>query len=125
MLDPFGFHTTYVPFYSKKTILAGYSFRLMAMFSNIINSDLYTYILYFIFGGLFILFTYHLLRFAVNGITAYLFYSLHAFFSFLAYINVVEAGFIHTFSEKLGFNTFTKEYFTTIYNVLYALCIMN
>lgn len=84
-----------------------------------IENETYTSILDFVLGGLFILFTYHIFRFLGNHLKAYLYYSLYALFSFLAYLSMLEGGFLKYISDFLGFNAITKQFFTLLYNYTY------
>ena len=88
----------------------------MQFVSHIIETEIYRSLLYFVLGGLFVLFTYHLFRFFSNHSIAYLYYSLYALFSLLAYLSVLENGFIKDLLSDTLVSRLSKEYFTSVYN---------
>ena len=93
----------------------------MQFVSHIIETEIYRSLLYFVLGGLFVLFTYHLFRFFSNHSIAYLYYSLYALFSLLAYLSVLENGFIKDLLSDTLVSRLSKEYFTSVYNCLYFM----
>lgn len=95
------------------------------LFSSLIERDAYSGILYLVLGGLILLSVYHLAMFFQNREKCYLLYSSYIFFSFLAYIPVLESGFISTLSPVLGFGEYTKILFTIVFNCLYFFFFAN
>ncbi len=93
----------------------------MILFADFIARETYTYILYFVLGALFILASYHLIRYINNKEKPYLYYSLYVFFSFLAYCIVAKEGFIKEILSFIKPNPITKGLFTIIYNSVYFL----
>ena len=93
----------------------------MILFARVIALETYTFILYFVLGALLMLFIYHSIRYLNNKDKAYLFYSLYALFSFLAYIEVAKDGFFKDLSTYFGLNPQTKALFTNFYNGIYFL----
>ncbi len=93
----------------------------MDFLNYIIETDTYKNLLYFVLGGLFVLFSYHFFRYVSNRERPYLYYSLYALFSFLAYITVAESGFFRHFSSYFRFDNLSKDFFTTLYNGMYFL----
>lgn len=93
----------------------------MDFLNHIIETDTYQNLLYFVLGGLFVLFSYHFIRYLGNEEKPYLYYSLYALCSFLAYMTVAENGIFRHLSDFFGWNTLWKDFFTTLYNGLYFL----
>lgn len=87
--------------------------------SSIVERDAYNSILYVVLGGLLLLSVFHLVMFFQNRDRAYLLYSSYTFFSFAAYMPVAESGFIKTVSDDIGFDYFTKVFFTIVFNCIY------
>jgi len=89
--------------------------------SFIIERDTYNSILYAVLGGLFLLSAFHLVMFFQNRDKSYLLYSFYTFFCFLAYIPVVDSGFLLNLSQYYGLDFRSKQFFTIICNSLYFL----
>lgn len=89
--------------------------------SFIIERDTYNSILYAVLGGLFLLSAFHLVMFFQNRDKSYLLYSFYTFFCFLAYIPVVDSGFLLDLSHYYGLDFRSKQFFTIICNSLYFL----
>lgn len=87
----------------------------------IIERDTYDSILYAVLGGLLLLSIYHLALFFQNRDRSYLLYSSYTFFSFVAYMDVVEKGFLFDLSNDLHFDYYSKQFFTIIFNCIYFL----
>lgn len=93
----------------------------MNILQNIIETETYKSILYFVLGGLFSLFTYHLFRYYNTKKLSYLLYSFYCLCSFAAYIPLVENGFLEDFANHYHWDVMTKDYLTTVYNCIYFL----
>ena len=89
------------------------------LFHTMVEHDTYGGILYLVLGGLILLSLFHLAMYFQNRERSYLLYSVYCFFSFLAYIPLVEGGIVATFSPLLGFNDHTKILFTIVFNCIY------
>ena len=89
--------------------------------SAIIERDTYDSILYSVLGGLLLLSIYHLILYYQNHNQSYFLYSSYTFFSFLAYMSVVESGFLFDLSAYFNFDYNSKHLFTIIFNCIYFL----
>ena len=87
----------------------------------IIERDTYNSILYAVLGGLFLLSAFHLAMFFQNRDRSYLLYSLYTFFCFLAYISLIDGGFLFDLSHYYGLDFRSKQFFTIICNSIYFL----
>ncbi len=92
---------------------------MFASFRTIIERDTYDSILYAVSGGLIILSAYHLAMFFQNRDKSYLLYSSYTFFSLLAYLPMVETGFLKDLNDLFGFDAASKKFFTIVYNCIY------
>lgn len=91
------------------------------LFCTVIERDTYSSLLYAVLGGLMILSTYHLMLFFQNRNSSYFLYSSYTFFLLLAYIPLAEEGFLVEITRFFGFDNFSKQFFTIIFNCIYFL----